>query len=108
MKKNDTITTEVWQKLFPLKVGDKVRVCKLCALNRKAKDNFYTVEIGMIGVVTRAKISQEWKEHMVSKAKCYPPIILKETLVGVQFPEREKITTAFRRCELERIDDEES
>ena len=107
MKKNNFITTEVWQKLFPLKVGDRVRVTQLCLLRRRKNDEFYKVEVGMIGVVTRAEISKEWKKTMVFNSKCYPPAILKETLVGVKFPERDNVTTAFRMCELERVEDDE-
>lgn len=89
---------EVWNKLFPFRVGEKVRYTK------SPDASTISPEIdGTIGTIVSVGVEMQWKIDMVLKWKCYPPSILKEKMYKVVFPQKKGSSFALRESELERI-----
>ena len=93
---------KVWNKIFPLKIGNKVRYVKnLYQLGDISRNQYF----GRIGEVVEF-VEDSWKEHMIEH-NCYPSSIRNERMFTVKFKGN---TTwyAFRRAELRRVEDEET
>jgi len=92
----------VWEIIFALKKGDKVRYIQSLYANGFPSPKHPHRKLGDIGRIVEVGIDKGWKSSMVFTDKCFPKAILKEKMFLVQFS-RSKVRFAMRRKELERV-----
>jgi len=91
---------KVWTRIFPLRIGDRVRYVRNLGRQKPRPADKHLGEIGKIV----AFVEDEWKEKMVYQWGNYPRTILKETMFTVAFSINDS-WYAFRREEIEVVED---